>query len=272
MANPEHLDILKQGMEVWNRWREEHPLSYIDLCDTRFNNANFSDTDLRRVNFSLSIFINTVFAGTDLTEAILNNADLAFANLASTDLIGAVLRNANLSNTDLSFANLRHADLSYADLSYADLRQTNLDSANISNINLSNATIGWTSFGDQDLRTIKGLTTIKHIGPSPLSINTIYQSAGDIPEVFVRGTGASDSFIEYIHALANKPIQYYTCFISYSSKDQTFAERLYADLQTKGVRCWYAPEDLKIGDKFWHRIDESIRLYDKLLVVLSKTQ
>jgi hypothetical protein len=27
---------------------------------------------------------------------------------------------------------------------------------------------------------------------------------------------------------------------------------------------------LKIGEKFWHRIDESIRLYDKLLVVLSE--
>src|SRR5437879_9269024 len=62
----------------------------------------------------------------------------------------------------------------------------------------------------------------------------------------------------------------YSCFISYSSKDQAFAERLYADLQSKNVRCWYAPEDLKIGDKFRVRIDESIRLYDKLLLVLSE--
>src|SRR5205807_3279483 len=38
----------------------------------------------------------------------------------------------------------------------------------------------------------------------------------------------------------------------------------YADLQANNVRCWYAPEDLKIGDKFRVRIDESIRLYDKL--------
>src|SRR5438270_11425906 len=73
-----------------------------------------------------------------------------------------------------------------------------------------------------------------------------------------------------MHSLVGKPIDFYSCFISYSSKDQDFAERLYADLQSKGVRCWFAPEDLKIGDKFWHRIDESIRLYDKLLVVLSE--
>ena len=25
MANPEHLEILKQGVEEWNRRREEHP-------------------------------------------------------------------------------------------------------------------------------------------------------------------------------------------------------------------------------------------------------
>jgi hypothetical protein len=31
-----------------------------------------------------------------------------------------------------------------------------------------------------------------------------------------------------------------------------------------------APEDLKIGEKFRSRIDESIRIYDKLLLVLSR--
>jgi hypothetical protein len=36
------------------------------------------------------------------------------------------------------------------------------------------------------------------------------------------------------------------------------------------VRCWFAPEDLKIGDKFRTRIDESIRLYDKLIVILTE--
>jgi hypothetical protein len=36
------------------------------------------------------------------------------------------------------------------------------------------------------------------------------------------------------------------------------------------VRCWFAPEDLKIGDKFRDRIDESIRLHDKPLIVLSE--
>lgn len=46
-------------------------------------------------------------------------------------------------------------------------------------------------------------------------------------------------------------------------------DSLYADLQVKGVRCWFAPEDVKIGDLFRQRIDDAIRLHDKLLLVLS---
>ncbi len=38
----------------------------------------------------------------------------------------------------------------------------------------------------------------------------------------------------------------------------------------EGVRCWFAPEDMNIGDKIRNRIEESIRLYDKLLLILSK--
>jgi len=45
---------------------------------------------------------------------------------------------------------------------------------------------------------------------------------------------------------------------------------LHADLQANGVRCWFAPEDLKIGEKIRPRIDEAIHLQDKLLLLLSE--
>lgn len=35
MANQEHLDIVKQGVEVWNQWREENPDVRPDLSDAR---------------------------------------------------------------------------------------------------------------------------------------------------------------------------------------------------------------------------------------------
>jgi uncharacterized protein YjbI with pentapeptide repeats len=171
---------------------------------------------------------------------------------------------------DLSYANFSYANFRSVNLDKADLSRTDLRRADLSGADFSRAIISDTSFGDRDFRLLKGLETIKHLGPSPLSINSIYLSQGKLPETFVKGTGASDSFIEYMHALVNNPIEYYTCFISYSNQDNAFAERLYADLQNKGVRCWFAPEDLKIGDHYHQRIDESIRLYDKLVLILSE--
>lgn len=64
---------------------------------------------------------------------------------------------------------------------------------------------------------------------------------------------------------------FYSCFISYSTKDQKFAESLHANLQIEGIHCWFASENLKIGDNFRQHIDEAIGHYDKLLLVLSKT-
>ena len=112
---------------------------------------------------------------------------------------------------------------------------------------------------------VKGLETVRHRGQSYVDIHTLYRSKGKIPEVFLKGIGAPDTFIEYVRSLTAQPIQYYTCFISYSSKDEAFAKRLYADLQTNNVRCWFAPEDLKIGEHIERGIDEAIRLHDKLL-------
>lgn len=53
--------------------------------------------------------------------------------------------------------------------------------------------------------------------------------------------------------------------------NEAFVKLLYSDLQTEHVRCWFAPEDLKIGEPFRPKIDEAIRSHDKLLLVLSES-
>jgi hypothetical protein len=132
--------------------------------------------------------------------------------------------------------------------------------------------LSYSTFADNDLSEIKGLESAWHVGPSYLSIDTFYKSWRNIPEVFLRGCGLPETFILQTPALvaALKSIQFYSCFISYSSLDQAFAEKLYAGMQSEGVRCWYAPHDLKIGDRIRDRIAESISLHDKLLLILSK--
>ena len=129
--------------------------------------------------------------------------------------------------------------------------------------------MGLTIFADADLSEVKGLHNVVHVRPSYISIDTIYRSHGKIPPVFLRGAGVPDNFIEYMGSLTGKALEFYSCFISYSTKDHEFANRLYADLQNEGVRCWFAPHDIRAGKKIHEQIDEAIRVHEKLLLILS---
>lgn len=255
MANDEHLALLRQGSAIWNEWRERSPgekpiLSLADLNQADLSNANLSGANLYEADLS----------GANLSRANLFGADLRRADLSQADLSLAALRRANLSN----------ADLSNADLTGADLRNTNLASAHLPNVDFSGAYFFETILGDVDLSKSLGLIKCVHRAPSVIDFRTLVRSE-DLPISFLRGCGLPDKFIEYLPSLRSDPIQFYSCFISYSTKDQVFTERLHADLQNKGVRCWFAPHDLPIGAKTWDAIDEAIRLRDKLLVVLSRS-
>lgn len=64
--------------------------------------------------------------------------------------------------------------------------------------------------------------------------------------------------------------QYHSCILSYATEDQGFAEKLHADLMSQGVSCWFAPHDLKTGDKLRDKVYDAIQRQDKLLIVLSE--
>jgi hypothetical protein len=113
------------------------------------------------------------------------------------------------------------------------------------------------------------LETIQHYGPSTVSIDTLYKSKSKIPEAFLRGVRIGDDLIAAIKALGGA-LRFNSCFISYSTKDQAFAERLYANLQAKGVRCWFAPHDVEGGKKLHEQINHAIRVHEKVLLVLSR--
>jgi uncharacterized protein YjbI with pentapeptide repeats len=302
MADPEHLEILKQGVYAWNKWREENrqilpDLSWIDLYGVNLNKptpharifpeANLRQANLRGVNLRRAKLVRVPLAGADLSGACLESADLSKAGLSGTnlskadlrraDLLLADLRGTNLTEANLCEAFLGDADLGRANLSGADLSKAFFDSVNLRRANLKGANFSESSMkgmilGANDLSEVIGLETVRHVEPSTVGVDTIFSSRGNIPEAFLRGCGLPESFIVQIPSLvaALEMIQFYSCFISYSSIDQEFADRLHADLQAHGVRVWFAPHDMKIGARMRPTIDESIRGYDKLLLVLSE--
>ena len=140
---------------------------------------------------------------------------------------------------------------------------------NLEGADFTLATFRDTVFADVNLARVTGLETCFHWRPSPIDERSL-QKSGSLPLPFLRGLGLADVFINYLPSLFNEAIQLYSCFISYSTRDQEFAERLHADLQNKSVRCWFAPHDMPIGGKILDEIDAAIRLRDKVVLILSE--
>lgn len=275
MAKQEHLDLLKQGVVQWNDWRKKHweiqpdlssvYLSRASLSGVVLSKANLANASLNGADLSEAVLIGTELNGASLIGANLRNANLSRASLRGANLSGASLRSANLSGAYLGYARLNDADLSNAYLGYVDLSGALLNRAN-----LRSAATRSTIFASLDLRTVKGLAEINHEGPSHVKLYTIQHPQDGSASHFLRGTGVPDEWMNFWLTTKTHPVQYYSLFISYSSKDEMLARRLHVDLQAHGVRCWFAPEDLKVGDKICPRIDEAIHLQEKLLLLLSQ--
>jgi uncharacterized protein YjbI with pentapeptide repeats len=259
VADKELVKRLRKGVEDWNKWRATNRDTRIDLSGADLRHANLAGANLHDADLRLANLNEVNLRGANLGWAHFDGTDLRWADLSGSDLSGAHLRGVHLSDVDLS-----RSDLCWANLSWADLRGVQLREAN-----LSGAVIGGTSFVEVDLSQTRGLKDVKHFGPSYISIDTLYRSKGKIPLEFLRGAGVPDNFIEYMHSLVGTGFEFYSCFISYSTKDEEFADRLYADLQNKGVRCWFAPHDAKGGQKLDLQIDQAIRLHEKVLLILS---
>lgn len=192
MANQKLLELLKQGVEVWNQWRTENAELKIDFIGVDLSNvnlvgANFVDIDLSYANFNganlnkaildrasltganfnranlsdakfIGAFLfNAYFSGANFSGANFSNADLNRTNLINTELSNvnfsnANFRNANLNRADLSRINLSGTDLSEADLSRANLRRSDLSRANLRKANLRATNLSEADLRDADFR------------------------------------------------------------------------------------------------------------------------
>lgn len=161
MADPPHVEKLKEGVRSWNDWRRESPvtpqLDGITIGADEFGDsplwdgvlgtfnlakANLRDASLRGAHLEGVHLSSADLSGADLTEAHLNEAVLCGADLAAADLTAADLRGADLEGAELSNANLQRADLTganlqEADLASADLRRARLELANLERSNVT---------------------------------------------------------------------------------------------------------------------------------------
>ena len=159
MADPEHLKILRQGVEVWNAWKAQEPSARPDLTEANLFRADLRRADLRGAHLHGARLVGAELIAADLSGADLSGADLReadlvaahlveanlsgahllLANLAGAHLRGAHLDGARLSGAKLTAADLRGAHLIEADLIAADLIAADLSGADLRGANLSGA-------------------------------------------------------------------------------------------------------------------------------------
>jgi uncharacterized protein YjbI with pentapeptide repeats len=141
MANDEHVALLKQGVDAWNRWRDENSEVRPDLTEADLFAADLTRTNLRGANLN-----GANLREADLREANLREANLVGANLFRAHLVQAHLSNANLTGANLTGANLVmaiafHANLVLANFGGATLAAMNLTGSNLTGANLTGASL-----------------------------------------------------------------------------------------------------------------------------------
>jgi hypothetical protein len=268
VANSELLELLKLGVPTWNDWRKKNSeiqidllgadLCGVDLCGANFSGARLSGADLSRGKLRDAHFDSANLSGANLGKTDLNDANFSGAKLRDTDLCSADLTGACLTGADLSGAYLSGAHLDSANLADAKLNGATLNGANFSGAQLSGADFGaarltWAVFAQTDLTNVKNLETCFHSGPSSIDTHTLLISKS-LPEAFLRGCGLPDNLIEYLPSLQNRPIEFYSCFISYSHADKSFARRLHDQLQGRGIRCWLDEHQMRPGDDIYEEV------------------
>lgn len=261
------LRRLNDGVAAWNEWRLDlanRTLRPFSTCLLR--GVNLAGRDLRAANFSFGDLAGTSFKGADLRGATFHGSSVKDADFSNANLESADLSDCHLENASFIYARLKKANLRNAKLMGVVFRRTDL-----SGVMLHGAICGETIFSDVDLSSADGLDEIVHSMASTIGIDVIFRTRL-LPEEFLVGCGITDALIKNIPAIvaSEEPIQFYSCFISYSHKDEEFAKRLFSRLRDEKLRVWYAPEDMKLGQKIHEQIESAIRVHDKLLLVLSE--
>jgi uncharacterized protein YjbI with pentapeptide repeats len=249
MADKRLLSMLAAGREEWNASRPQGTFRYrLDLSYAQLQGRDLNGYDLE----------DTLLIGANFQEASLSNVSFWSANAEKANFERAHVHESRFAWTQLRGANFAHASLA----------MTLFYGAELADIDFLETWFDCTVFANLDLSRCHGLDYLLQRGFT-IGMDTFFLSGG-LPDNVLRNANVPEDFIAYASSFFGKAIEYYSCFISYSSHDAEFAERLYRSLHAQGVSTWYAPEDLRTGAETLDAVFESINIHDKLVVILSQ--
>src|SRR5258708_34128727 len=136
MANQKHLDRMKQGTDVWNSWRKQHPeiqpnlsranLSRTNLSEANLSEANLSYADLSGAHLNGANLSRTILVGTNLTNTTLQDCSIYGISAWDVKLDGAKQVNLTITPADqptITVDNLKIAQFIYLLLNNKEIRE-----------------------------------------------------------------------------------------------------------------------------------------------------
>ncbi len=289
-SRSEVIDLILAGREAWNAFRASLPhlqwyrgpcwlpgfvlrldradlrrrdLSGYDLTGCAFRHCHFG-----RVSFE---YANLAGAGPHGTHE--NPTEFIGCNLRSNAFVGSKLDGCRFDRSDLSHAELNGVSLYRTNLSYAKLFKSvisaDFEDTILVGTDFSDTYLLGSGFINTDLGYVLNLTKARVFDHITLDHRTLLKS-GILPKSFYRSCGLPDLFVEYLSSLVADAMAIASCFISYSSKDEQFTTKLYADLQefesalllrSKRSKNWI--HNPRFGE-------QAVHMHDRLLIILSQ--
>jgi uncharacterized protein YjbI with pentapeptide repeats len=261
MGKTTHLEILKQGVDAWNQWRNEQPSIPIDL-----SSGVFSGDDLRGANLSRAVLTKSNLRGADLRGADLRGATLYTANLTGARLGGADLSRANLSWSDLRGTDFHDADLHGAGFRGAKFGETNLSGTDLSGADVSGADFGAVNLSGADLSRVNlRETRISGANLSEANLSGASLSNLDLSEVNLSGADLSRTDLREVNlsaAICERA--------NFSGADLSLARLLGANLDgatLTGARLWetqragWSIKGVICESVYWNEVGKELTIY-----------
>jgi hypothetical protein len=239
MANEEQLSILKQGVEVWNKWRVKNSDAYIDLSEADLSGAYLTEANLMQANLKKTNLIATSLRAAVLKGANLIEANFTGANLMRSNFLDANIGGTYFGNSDLSQAigldTIIHHGPSYISTSLFPLSKGRIAEAFLRGCGLSDIDIEYAKLYDPGMNNDEK--------------TRILYKMYDLQ--------------------ASQALQISPLFISYSHADRVFVDKLERQLSDKGIRFWRDIHEMKAG-RIETQIDKALSQHPTVLLILSK--
>lgn len=258
---------------IFNRCAMDHVTFHKTLLqDVRIMKCTLEDSRFHACNMTNISISFSKMTGSQIREVRLRRANLEQSNIAASSLTAVDLRNARLCGTgfiesrisrshfvgaiamtaDFSDAHITRCRFEYSDLSETSFHNSEFVSCRISKCNVIGTDFSGARFNNCMINDID------------------FSRALDTDRMKITNAQKGDGCQTETELISNGPKRFQSCFLSYSSLDYEFVNKLSLDLPEHGVLIWLDRKDMSSINWIETSLQKAILSHDVLVLVLSQ--